>query len=534
VTFSRCDGYSRLQILTAMSRRRPLSSALLSFGLLVAGSQLPVAGATPEPGAGQTPSPAPPVAAARPQTWGSCNQFLTDTSDLPTAQCTTVSVPIDYANPGGAQAKLAVIRVPATGRRMGSLFVNPGGPGASAVDMVAGMASDLENSDITRNFDLVGFDPRGVGHSTPQLRCRSDADFDAFRRDPMVDYSAAGVAHIEQVYRQLAQQCANRMGNGFLANAGTASVAKDMDVVRQALGDDQINYLGFSYGTEIGTAYLEGFGSHVRAMVLDGAIDPTVDPVAENINQMAGFQTAFNDYATDCARSAGCPLGTDPAQFVSRYHALVDPLVARPGRTSDPRGLSYADATTGTINALYTPQHWKYLTSGLLGLQRGTDAGDLLLLADDYEGRDKSGHYTNDQDAFNGVRCVDAPTPTDSATWVAADQKMRQVAPFLSYGQFTGNAPRDLCALWPVPATSRPHAAPPAPPGKVVVVSTTHDPATPYQAGVNLARQLGAPLITYDGTQHTAVFNGDQCVDTAVVRYFVAGALPPASLRCRP
>jgi len=387
-----------------MSRLRPWSSALLSFGLLLTGqSGLPVAGATPEPGPGQTPTPAPPSAAVRPQNWGSCSQFLTDTSDVPTAQCTTVSVPVDYNNPGGAQAKLAVIRVPATGRRMGSLLVNPGGPGASAVDMVAGMASDLEDTDIRRNFDLVGFDPRGVGHSTPALRCRTDAEFDAYRKEPMVDYSPAGVAHIEQLYRQLAQQCVDRMGTGFLANVGTASGVRDMDMVRQALGEDQINYLGYSYGTELGTAYLEGFGDHVRTMVLDGAIDPAVGPVEENVNQMAGFQTAFNDYAKDCARSAACPLGTDPTQFVDRYHALINPLVAKPGRTSDPRGLSYADATTGTINALYTPQHWKYLTSGLLGLQRGTDAGDLLMLADDYEDRDKNGHYDNDQDAFNAV-----------------------------------------------------------------------------------------------------------------------------------
>ncbi len=517
-----------------MSRLRPLSSALLSLGLLVGGQTAvpPPAGGTPEPDAGQTLGPNPPSAAA-PQSWSSCNQFLTDTSDLPTAQCTTVSVPVDYNNPGGGHAKLAVIRVPATGQRIGSLLVNPGGPGGSAVDMVAEMAPGLEGSAIRRNFDLVGFDPRGVGHSTPALRCQTDAEFDAYRREPMVDYSPAGVAHIEQLYRQLAQQCVNRMGTGFLANVGTASVARDMDLVRQALGEDQINYLGYSYGTELGTAYLEKFGNHVRTMVLDGAIDPTVGPVEENIVQMAGFQTAFNDYAADCARYAACPLGTDPAQFVNRYHALVDPLVARPGRTSDPRGLSYADATTGTIDALYTPARWKYLTSGLLGLQRGTDAGDLLLLADDYDGRDRNGHYSNDQDAFNAIRCVDAPTPADAASWVSADQRIRQAAPFLSYGQFTGGAPRDLCAMWPVPATSAPHAAPAVAPGKVVVVSTTHDPATPYAAGVNLARQLGAPLITYDGTQHTAVFNGDQCVDTAVVRYVVAGVLPPAAYRCQ-
>ena len=519
-----------------MSRLKPLSSALLSFGVLVAGQPagaLPVAGATPEPGAGQTPAPAPPQAAVPGLNWSGCASFLPDAADVPAGtRCTTVSVPVDYAAPGGAQAKLAVIRVPAKGKRIGALLVNPGGPGASAVDMVAGMASDLEGSDIMNNFDLVGFDPRGVGHSTPSLRCRTDAEFDAYRREPMVDYSPAGVAHIEQIYRQLAQQCATKMGTGFLANVGTASVARDMDMVRQALGENQINYLGFSYGTELGTVYLEKFSDHVRAMVLDGAIDPTVGPVDENVDQMAGFQTAFNDYAIDCARSAGCPLGTNPAQFVARYHALVDPLVAKPGRTSDPRGLSYADATTGTINALYTPQRWKYLTSGLLGLQRGTDAGDLLMLADDYEQRDKNGHYSNDQDAFNAVRCVDAPSPTDSASWVSADQRIRQAAPFLSYGQFTGDAPRDLCGLWPVPATSAPHAAPRVAPGKVVVVSTTHDPATPYQAGVSLARQLGAPLITYDGTQHTAVFNGDQCVDTAVVRYFVNLTVPPASLRC--
>ncbi len=519
------------ETMLAMSRLRPFSSALLSVGLVL-GGQLASARATPEADTGQTQSPVTPAAAAQQQNWGSCSTFVPDTRDIPTARCTTVAVPVDYDHPGTAQAELAVIRVPATGQRIGSLLFNPGGPGASAVDMVAVMAPELKDTDIARHFDLVGFDPRGVGHSTPALRCRTDAEFDAYRRDPMVDYSQAGVAHIEQLYRELAQHCVDRMGPGFLANVGTASAARDMDGIRQALGDDQINYLGYSYGTELGTAYVERFGAHVRAMVLDGAIDPTIGPIEENAKQLAGFQTAFNDYAADCARSTACPLGTDPAQWVNRYHALVDPLVAKPGKTSDPRGLSYADATTGTINALYTPQHWKYLTSGLLGLQRGTDAGDLLALADDYNGRDREGHYDNDQDAFNAIRCVDAPAPTDAASWVSADQQFRQAAPFLSYGLFTGFAPRDLCALWPVPATSTPHAASPAGPGKVVVVSTTHDPATPYQAGVDLARQLGAALITYDGTQHTAVFDGNDCVDTAVVRYLVDLTLPPTNLRC--
>ncbi|WP_431231455.1 alpha/beta hydrolase [Mycolicibacterium psychrotolerans] len=511
----------------AMRRTSRLGSAAFLGSLcvsLAAGVMASPAVAAPNPGAGQTTAPQ--------VTWGSCQRFLGDNAhDLPTAQCTAVPVPITATDPTGPQAQLAVIKVPASGQRIGALFVNPGGPGASAVDSAAGMAFALEGSPITEHFDIVGFDPRGVGYSTPSVRCRTDAQFDAWRKNPMVDYSPAGVAAIEQINRDYVKECADKMGTAFLAGVGTDSAAKDMDTVRQVLGDDQINYLGFSYGTELGTAYLEKFPDRVRTMVLDGAIDPAQNAVDSIIEQMTGFQVAFNDYAADCAKSTGCPLGTDPAHWVDRYHQLVDPLVTKPAPTSDPRGLSYQDAITGTFNALYTPQYWKFLTSGLLGLQRKTDAGDLLMLADEYEGRDPYGHYSNGQDAFNAVRCVDGPTPTDSATWADIDRRTRELAPFQAYGQFTGLAPRDICAFWPVPPTSAPHPATPAPPGSVVVVSTTHDPATPYEAGVNLARELNAPLITFDGTQHTAVFNGNQCVDSAIVNYFVDQTVP-GNLHC--
>ena len=469
--------------MAAMKRASRAGSAVFSA---VLGSLLTVGPVSAAPGAGQTaPTPA----------WGSCDRFVTD-AYLPSAQCTTVPVPLDDANPAGPQANLAVIKIPARGSRIGVLLMNPGGPGASAVDSVVNLSDTLADSPITEHFDLVGFDPRGVGHSTPELRCLSDSEQDAWRREPMVDYSQAGVAAIEALNRDMAQKCADRMGKALLASVGTASAAKDMDAVREALGEDQINYLGYSYGTELGTAYLEQFASRVRTMVLDGAIDPDQNPLDSLVEQMAGFQVAFNDYAADCAKSPACPLGTDPAQFVNRYHQLVDPLVAKPGPTSDPRGLSYSDAITGTINSLYTPQYWKYLTSGLLGLQRGANADDLLILADDYDGRDDNGHYSSGQDAFNAIRCVDSATSSDPAAWAQVDKQIRARAPFLSYGQFTGFAPRDLCAFWPVPPTSNPHVVAPAPAGSVVVVSTTHDPATPYQAGVDLARQLQAPLIT--------------------------------------
>lgn len=500
--------------------RRSLAAAVATA--VLAGLTAAPALASPEGGAIQS--------YGQPPVWSPCARVV-DT--VPTAQCGTVSVPVDYAKPDGAQAQLAVIRVPASGDRIGALMVNPGGPGASAVDTVAGMGAALADTEIARRFDLVGFDPRGVGHSTPQLRCRTDAEFDAYRREPLADYSPAGVAHIEDLYRQFAQQCADRMGLDFLANIGTASAARDMDVVRGALGENQISYLGFSYGTQLGAAYAERYPQRVRAMVLDGAVDPSQDPITKNIQQQAGFQKAFDAYAADCAEAAGCPLGADPAAFNDRFHQLVDPLVARPAATTDPRGLGYQDAITGTGNALYSARYWPYLTSGLLGLQRGTDPGDLLTLADEYQGRNTSGQYTNAQDAFTAIRCVDATYPTDPATYAAADRRAREVAPFFAYGQFTGYAPRDVCALWPVPPTTTPAPATSPGPGKVVVVSTTGDPATPYAAGVALARQLGASLITFEGSQHTVVFNGDACVDTAVVRFLVDSVVPPNGLDCR-
>ncbi|MCV7191248.1 alpha/beta hydrolase [Mycolicibacterium brumae] len=501
-----------------LGMQRIFGSALLTAALVCA-TPLPVAPAAPN------------VAAAQ-ANWGSCLPIVDGAEQAPGAQCAMLTVPIDYDAPGAGVARIAVVRVPATGQRLGALLVNPGGPGASAVDTVVAMGSALAGSPINTHFDLVGFDPRGVGYSQPLLRCLTDAEFDAWRREPMADYSPAGVARIEALNKQYADRCAAKTGTAVLAHVGTREAARDMDEVRKMLGDEQINYLGFSYGTRIGTEYVNRFGPRVRAMVLDGAIDPSAGPLDAILHQMAGFQSAFDDFAADCARSADCPLGTDPSQANARYRQLVDPLVTRPARTADPRGLSYADAITGTFNALYSPQLWRYLTRGLTGLARGTDPGDLLTLADEYQGRDRSGHYTNAQDAFNAIRCVDAPWPTDPAVWAGLDAEVREAAPFAAYGSHTGRAPRDICSFWPVPPTSSPAPATAAEPGQVVVVSTTGDPATPYQAGVSLARQLGGSLVTFQGTQHTAVFNGNECLDTTVLAFLIDGKTPPSGLRC--
>ncbi|OBH05173.1 hydrolase [Mycobacterium sp. E1747] len=453
------------------------------------------------------------------------------------ALCGKLAVPVDYDHRDGDVATLAMIRFPATGDKIGSLVINPGGPGESGIEAALGVVQSLPKR-VRERFDLVGFDPRGVGSSRPAVWCNSDADNDRLRTEPNVDYSPAGVAHIEDETKEFVGRCVGKMGKNFLANIGTVNVARDLDGIRAALGDDKLTYLGYSYGTRIGSAYAEAYPDKVRAMILDGAVDPNADPIEADLRQAKGFQDAFNDYATECAKQPTCPLGTDPGKAVDVYHSLVDPLVdpnnpmvGRPAPTNDPRGLSYSDAIVGTIMALYSPTLWHHLTDGLSELVN--HRGDTLLaLADMYMRRDAHGHYTNATDARVAVNCVDQPPITDRAKVIDEDRRSREIAPFMSYGTFTGDAPLGTCAFWPVPPTSKPHTISAPGLAPTVVVSTTHDPATPYKAGVDLANQLRSSLLTYDGTQHTVVFQGDGCIDNYVTAYLVGGATPPSGAKC--
>lgn len=461
--------------------------------------------------------------------WGSCEGFGSPEDRLPPkTECARVTVPVDYANPEGATAQIALSRIPATGEKIGSLLLNPGGPGVSGLSMV----TVGNRTELAERFDRVGFDPRGVGSSVPAISCLTPQQADAERAEPPLDNTPAGIAAAEADNKQYADRCAERSGTDLLAHVGTREVIQDMDVLRSALGDEKLSYLGYSYGTRLGSAYAEKFPLNVRAMVLDGAVDSSQDPVQESLRQAAGFQGVFDAYAADCAKSADCPLGTDPAQFVARFRALVDPLAATPAATTDPRGLSYGDAITGVQQALYSDDLWQVLTEGLTELRAGR--GDTLLqLADLYDGRREDGTYANTQDAFNAIRCVDDPRITDPAVVARQDAEYRRAAPFLDDGRGTGAAPLELCAAWPVPNTSTPHrvSAPGLP--TTVVVSTTDDPATPYQAGVDLAAQLGADLITFRGNRHTAALvAGDRCLDDAVISYLVDLAAPGSGLTC--
>ena len=477
---------------------------------------------------GQAVREAPQIGA--PVEWHPC--AFTDAAPdyLRSGQCGTITVPVNYDKPDDGIVTLALIRFPATGDKIGSLVINPGGPGESGLEAAMNLVQGMPEA-IRQRFDLVGFDPRGVARSKPALWCNSDADNDKSRADQIVEYTPEGVEHMESETKAFVQRCVDKMGKDFLANVGTVNVAKDLDALRASLGDDKLTYLGYSYGTRIGAAYAEAYPDKVRGMILDGAVDPNADPIKADLAQAAAFQQAFNDYAADCAEDPTCPLGTDPAKAVEAYRDLVDPLVDQPMRTADPRGLGYSDAIVGTIMALYSPNLWRHLTQALTEMTEGH--GDTMLaLADMYMRRDPQGHYTNATDARIAVNCVDQPPVADRDKVIEEDRQMREVAPFMSYGEFTGHAPLSTCAFWPVPPTSTPHSvsAPGLPP--VLVVSTTNDPATPYQAGVDLAKQLGGALLTFNGTQHTVVFQGNNCVDQYAGAYLVDLTLPPPGATC--
>lgn len=472
--------------------------------------------------------------------WGPCAPYASS-DDAKTAfadeslECARLTVPLDYADPAGDTISIGVLRHKATnaGERIGSLVTNPGGPGASGMVAAASLATQHADSTLGQRFDFVGFDPRGIGASEPQVRCLTGPERDADRADDReTDGSPQGVAAQEAEEKAFAAKCAQRTkyGDAMLANLGSRDVVKDMDILRSALGDEKLSYLGYSYGTRLGYTYAETFPGNVRSLVLDGALDPNQDTVDSLVAQGAGFGKAFEEFANWCAGQQDCALGNDPAGATTAFQELTRPLIDNPIVVGDGRRLSYEDATTGVTQALYSQQLWDRLNSGLneLKRQRGST---LMALADMYNERGTAGQYSTTQDAFTAIGCVDDPRVTDKNKIRAAEDDYDRAAPFLDDGRANGNA-LDACAFWPVPNSSQPHVpqvdgVPPP-----LVISTTNDPATPYQAGVNLAEAMNGGLLTYESTQHTAFLQGNSCVDKAGTGYLIDGVLPAEGARC--
>ncbi|NHC44326.1 alpha/beta hydrolase [Motilibacter sp. K478] len=452
--------------------------------------------------------------------WGACGESY---------QCAKLRVPVDYAAPGDGDIELSVVRRPAGSKseRMGSLLVNPGGPGGSGVDYAR--SAENYSTRLLSRFDIVGFDPRGVGTSAP-VDCLSDAQTDTFLA---VDASPDDPSEEEEFAEQsrlIGEGCEERSGQ-LLAHVGTADAARDMDVLRAALGEDTLTYLGKSYGTYLGAVYAEQFPDKVGRLVLDGALDPTLSDEELNLGQAKGFETALGAFVEDCLGQEECPLTGDREAGLAQIRQLLDDVDRRPLETDDGRELTQSLAALGVATGLYSKDFWPYLEVALADAFDG-DGTTLLSLTDAQTDRREDGSYgSNGNEVIYAVNCLDKPSAvTDLAVWRQRAEAAEQQAP--TFGAFLGWSSLP-CATWPARSDTEPHAISAAGAAPILVVGTTRDPATPYEWAQALAGQLDSGrLLTFDGDGHTAYASGSTCVDEAVDAYLVDGTLPAEGTRC--
>jgi pimeloyl-ACP methyl ester carboxylesterase len=443
--------------------------------------------------------------------------------------CTTVTAPLDWDAPGAGEIDLAVIRAAASGGdAIGSLLTNPGGPGASGVGLIRDSLSFAVGADLTEAYDVIGFDPRGVGESTA-VRCFDAAEMDAYLFDivPAERGSEAWTAELEDRNAAFAAAC-EANSDGILAFITTEQSARDMDLIRAVLGDRSLNYLGYSYGTFLGATYAKLFPERVGRLVLDGAIDPSVSGLDVSTTQALGFESALRAYMADCLAGQDCPFRGTVDEAMRDLGVLLASVDARPLPASDGRELGADSLLTAIIAALYSVDNWQFLTQALTDVLQG-DPEFAFLLADFYYNRENGEYGDNSTEAFRAYNCMDYPDTDDPAAVEASDALIAAEAPTVA-PYWSGPDP---CAAWPFPPTGvrEPIAAEGAAP--ILVVGTTNDPATPYEWSVSLAEQLASGvLVTRVGEGHTGYNKGNACVDDAVERYLLDGVVPEDGLRC--
>lgn len=473
-------------------------------------------GATaPEPRSSTT-QPAKPTTPATELDWDACDD----------GECATLTVPLDAADPDGEQIDLALAREPAANpdERIGSLLINPGGPGAPGTDFVQSVAGALPES-ITDRFDIVGWDPRGSGRSAP-VDCGTKLDY-LFAVDTAPE-DAAEHAALAEASARFARNCEQRSGK-LLRHIASIETVHDMDRIRAAVGDEQLTYLGLSYGTYLGALYAQEYPERVRALVLDGAVDPALPLEVVSLQQAKGFEQSLAAFLEDCARKQSCDFHNDgePRAALDALRARIerDPMDNDDGHRLGPTQLDIALAAPLYAGA----GGYDALARALANAQDG-DPDDLLRFFDDYLLRDSSGSYAPEWPAFLAISCVDGPD-LDVAEVTAMQALAAEQAPYFGASNIGLSLP---CAYWPVaPVNAVPTAvtAPDAPP--IVVVGTTGDPATPVAWAEGLARQLGnARLVTVDGTTHTSSLDANPCLDRALVAYLLRLRPPDPDLRC--
>jgi len=452
-------------------------------------------------------------------------------SDCGSARCAKLVVPIDYSQPGGSTIKLAVLKVEAKSPpdRMGSLVVNPGGPGGSGVDY-ASAADYIVTKPVRAAYDVVGFDPRGVGRSSP-ITCLDNRGLDAFLgSDPTPD-DAVEQQEFASWAKSFADTCKAKAGP-LLGHVSTIESAKDMDVLRAALGETKLDYLGKSYGTFLGATYADLFPTKVGRFVLDGAIDPNLTSSQVNEGQAVGFETATRAYVQHCVDKGDCPLGGSVSSGMARLRDFLMGLDSSPLALDDRyvKGLTEGWGSLGIAAAMYDQGRWAKLTDALRSAFGG-NGNPLMTLAEGYADRTSQGGYTgNLMQVIYAVNCLDRSDSKDVAHYASAARLLSAKAP--TWGPFLAWSTMP-CGFWPVSANNTPKRITAAGSGPIVVVGTTRDPATPYKWAQGLAGELAnGHLITFAGDGHTAYTRSNSCVNDAVDAYLLKGRVPRAGLTC--
>lgn len=455
--------------------------------------------------------------------WKSCGNSM---------QCATAKAPMDWTNPAAASIDLALVRQPATsGHSMGSLLVNPGGPGGSGYDFILNSVDYATDKKLQANYDIVGFDPRGVNHSTPVTCYKDPAELDAYLYDitPGTIGSDEWIAAAAAANKAFGARCLELTGP-LLGLVDTPSAARDLDMLRAVLGDKKLNYLGYSYGTLLGQVYAGLFPGKTGRLVLDGAVDPAADDFEGTATQAVGFENALKAFLEDCKTAKDCPFTGTTSESLTEIRALLDSLDASPIANTDGRKLGSSSMFTAIILPLYNKDNWQYLRQLFTSVFKG-DASYAFQLADSYNGRNADGTYADNQtEAFISINCLDAHGDGNVQQMRDEAAKLKELAPVfgpqMSYGG-TG------CPNWPVPAKR--DRVPIVAPGSadILVVGTTNDPATPYKWAQTVASTLEhGHLITYTGEGHTAYNKSNSCVNAAVDDFFVGGKVPAADPKC--
>ena len=447
------------------------------------------------------------------------------------AECATVMAPLDWDNPGvGEDVNLAVSRHRATGHALGSLFVNPGGPGASGYEFVLDSVDFAVSEVLRESFDVIGWDPRGVNFSSPVSCAATDAELDYFffgELEAQPDTPEWDAELLAESIR-FGQECQANTGE-LLEFVDTLSTVRDLDLLRHLVGDEQLNYLGYSYGTLIGALYIDTFPEKVGRMVLDGPVDPGASQFDLVVNQHRGFEEALEAYLVECDLTNSCPFAGSLEQRLRGVSDLYDELEQNPLRHADGRLIDDGMLRTAMVTTLYAQSSWPFLTRMFEELQEGvTDTA--IFLVDFYYDREGGVYQNNSMEAFIAINCLDYPVESDPAVLEAQADQLREAAPYTARPSGDGDL---VCMNWPYPPKLNKGPVRGEGANPVVILGTTGDPATPYNWSVSLNEQLeNSVLLTLVGEGHLAYDERVTCINDPVDTYFVTGDLPEDGITC--